>query len=413
MGPRVAGPLAPALGLVCTLLASAGCTAPIHATPDPASSAWESDPDLARLRDVLVHIDQQYVDRPDFSVVVVGAVQALADRLPPERVTVEELATGITIQCRTLGTLEYTRKVRRNVVRADAMPAITDVYRAPCAKSSDPPEVLEHAMIVAALKRLDRHSSFLDRDQVRQLRTDAPGGAGGTTLRVEDAAESSVVVHRLPDDLGYIGVRALTDDTHKALDRALGELGPAARAGLILDLRDNPGGLLTAAVLVAEKFLDESKLVAYTEGRGPRQNMRFAARPRMPYEGFVGRWTYTTAPLAVLVNEATSAGAELIAGALQDWNRAVLFGTRTPGRTSLQTVVPLSDGSAVKLTTARWFTPRGRSLGTQGGLVPDVSLQTSASVSRASAATFAATLPRDVIVQAASSHLRGVAAPKP
>lgn len=476
-----------AFGLVCILLVSAGCASPIHETSDPASGAWRSDSDLARLRDVLVHIDRQYVDPPNFSLVVVAAVQALADHLPADRVSVKELATEITIECRKLGDVEYTLRVPRNAAREDAIRAIMGIYRAPCAKSSHDAGVLEQAMIVAALKRLDDDSSFSDRDQFRRLRSDAPDGTVGMTLTVWDKAlvvhgvtESTpadraglrrgdsilqidglpttlmspseaydrlrggprttvtvtvwrsdwsrprdvlltrelvdvwpVVMHRLPGDLGYIGLRTLTDDTHKALDQALGDLGTGARTGLILDLRDNPGGLLTAAVLVAEKFLEEAKLVTYTEGRGPKQNMRFSARPTRPYDGFVGRWTYTTAPMAVLVNEATSSGAEIIAGALQDWERAVLFGTRTPGRTSIQTVIPLSDGSAVKLTTARWFTPRGRSLGKRGGLVPDVSVDTSASVTSVAVAEFAATLPRDAVVQAAVNHLRGLAAPKP
>ena len=132
--------------------------------------------------------------------------------------------------------------------------------------------------------------------------------------------------------------------------------------GLILDVRNNPGGVLTAAVETAELFLDNGKLVAYTQSRVRNQNLRFSARTRR---------AYTTIPILILVNRGTAAGAEIMAAALQDWGRTKLIGTPTFGRSSIQTIVPLPDGSALRLTTARWFSPKRRSVEGKG-LTPDI-----------------------------------------
>ena len=119
---------------------------------------------------------------------------------------------------------------------------------------------------------------------------------------------------------------------------------------LILDLRNNPGGLLTAAVEVSEKFIDDGKLVVYTEGRVRNQNMRFSAHPKKGYAQM---------PMVVLVNGGSASASEIVAGALQDWGRATIVGTQTFGKGSVQTIIPLSDGSGLRLTTAKYFTPEG------------------------------------------------------
>jgi carboxyl-terminal processing protease len=131
---------------------------------------------------------------------------------------------------------------------------------------------------------------------------------------------------------------------------------------LVLDLRNNPGGLLTAAVEVSEKFIDDGKLVVYTEGRVRNQNMRFSAHPKKGYASM---------PMVVLVNGGSASASEIVAGALQDWGRATIVGTQTFGKGSVQTIIPLSDGSGLRLTTAKYFTPKGRSIHGKG-ITPDV-----------------------------------------
>jgi carboxyl-terminal processing protease len=132
--------------------------------------------------------------------------------------------------------------------------------------------------------------------------------------------------------------------------------------GLVLDLRNDPGGLLTAAVEITEKFIDDGKLVVYTEGRVRNQNMRFTAHAKR---------IWNKMPMVVLVNQGSASASEIVAGALQDWGRATVVGTQTFGKGSVQTIIPLSDGSGLRLTTAKYFTPKGRSIHGKG-ITPDI-----------------------------------------
>src|SRR5712692_1695513 len=131
---------------------------------------------------------------------------------------------------------------------------------------------------------------------------------------------------------------------------------------LVLDLRNNPCCLLTSAVEVTEKFVDDGKLVVYTEGRVRNQNMRFSAHAKK---------AYTSLPMVVPVNQDSASASEIVAGALQDYGRAVVVGTQSFGKGSVQTIIPLSDGSGLRLTTAKYFTPKGRSIHGKG-ITPDI-----------------------------------------
>jgi carboxyl-terminal processing protease len=172
----------------------------------------------------------------------------------------------------------------------------------------------------------------------------------------------SVRSQELPDGVGYIRIRQFQEQTAQDLDAALDKLTRAGMKGLILDLRNNPGGLLTAAVDVSEKFLEDGRLVVYTEGRVKNQNMRFTAHAKKPH---------AKVPMVVLVNQGSASASEIVAGALQDYGRAKVVGTQSFGKGSVQTIIPLSDGAGLRLTTAKYFTPKGRSI--QGkGITPDV-----------------------------------------
>jgi carboxyl-terminal processing protease len=133
--------------------------------------------------------------------------------------------------------------------------------------------------------------------------------------------------------------------------------------GLILDLRDNPGGVLNAAVAISDAFLTSGTIV-YTEGRIRDSQLKFKAAPDDVLEG---------APIVVLVNGGSASASEIVAGALQDHKRAVIMGQQTFGKGSVQTIVPVNERTAVKLTTARYFTPNGRSIQAEG-IVPDILL---------------------------------------
>jgi carboxyl-terminal processing protease len=162
---------------------------------------------------------------------------------------------------------------------------------------------------------------------------------------------------------GYIKISQFIEKTLPDMEAALNnmESQEGNLKGLILDLRNNPGGLLEQAVKVSDLFLD-SGMIVYTEGRVEGQKMKFFAQKKEKLREY---------PMIVLVNGGSASASEIVAGALQDHGRAVVLGTQTFGKGSVQTIIPLEDGSAVRLTTARYFTPNGRSIQAQG-IAPDI-----------------------------------------
>ena len=172
----------------------------------------------------------------------------------------------------------------------------------------------------------------------------------------------SVRSRLLEPGFGYVRISEFQANTGQDLLDALAKLQKdEALKGLVLDLRNNPGGVLQAAVAVSDAFLDEG-LIVYTEGRIARSELEFNATDDVA----IGN-----VPLIVLINGGSASASEIVAGALQDQKRAVIMGTQSFGKGSVQTVVPLSEDRAVKITTARYFTPNGRSIQAQG-ISPDV-----------------------------------------
>lgn len=182
---------------------------------------------------------------------------------------------------------------------------------------------------------------------------------------VREIIHTKVVRQRLINDVGYIRLTSFDEQAATALRQAIRSLqqqdGDRLR-GYVLDLRNNPGGLLDQAVAVANEFLDSGEIVS-TRGRHADDAQSWFARPSRDIIG--------GAPLVLLVNSGSASASEIVAGALQDDHRAVLLGTRSFGKGSVQTVIPLEGDGAIRLTTARYYTPSGRSI--QGvGIVPDV-----------------------------------------
>ena len=179
----------------------------------------------------------------------------------------------------------------------------------------------------------------------------------------EQIQVQSVRNQELEPGIEYIRLRQFQERTAADMEIALEKFTKGGKIqGLVLDLRNNPGGLLTSAVEVTERFLEPGQLVVYTEGRVRNQNMRFQANARKIYSGF---------PIVVLVNQGSASASEIVAGALQDWGRGIVLGTQTFGKGSVQTIIPLSDGSGLRLTTAKYFTPKGRSIHGKG-VTPDI-----------------------------------------
>lgn len=175
----------------------------------------------------------------------------------------------------------------------------------------------------------------------------------------------SVKSQMLEDGYGYLRISQFQVNTGEEVGKALNKLrqenGNRKLLGLVMDLRNNPGGVLQAAVEVADHFL-KSGLIVYTKGRLANSELRFNADPADASEGV---------PLVVLINGGSASASEIVAGALQDHKRAVLMGTDSFGKGSVQTVLPLNNDRALKLTTALYFTPSGRSIQAQG-IIPDI-----------------------------------------
>ena len=178
----------------------------------------------------------------------------------------------------------------------------------------------------------------------------------------------SVKFKTLDNGYGYIRIAQFQektdDDLVKAL-KALREENGGNLRGLLLDLRNDPGGLLDQAVKVSEHFVDEGKLIVYTEGREKESKMKFSSRATTKEPHY---------PIVILINSGSASASEIVAGALQDHKRAVVMGTQSFGKGSVQTIIPLSDDSGLRLTTARYFTPNGRSIQAKG-ITPDITVE--------------------------------------
>jgi carboxyl-terminal processing protease len=160
----------------------------------------------------------------------------------------------------------------------------------------------------------------------------------------------------LQDNIGYVRVTQFQEQTGKDLSKAIKKLNDDKMTSLILDLRNNPGGLLSTAVEVTEQFLEQGKTIVSIKGREGKQE-EYSSSNRSSLQGI---------PMIVLINEGSASASEIVAGALQDWSKAIILGTQTFGKGSVQTIVPLSDGSGLRLTTARYYTPKGRSIQNTG-----------------------------------------------
>jgi carboxyl-terminal processing protease len=177
-------------------------------------------------------------------------------------------------------------------------------------------------------------------------------------IKIRDIREARII----EDGIGYLRLVEFRENSSQDLNIAIDNLKKEGITALILDLRNNPGGLLDVAIKVAEKFVPKGKLIVSTRGRKSSQNMEFVSHSSNPILDL---------PMVVLINEGSASGSEIVAGCLQDYQRAIVVGVKSFGKGSVQTVVPMSDGSAIRLTTSKYFTPRGNQIHGKG-VIPDI-----------------------------------------
>jgi carboxyl-terminal processing protease len=262
---------------------------------------------------------------------------------------------------------------------------------------------------------IDSKSTYrLTLEEVQQALAGPPGTKVRLTVDREQGAPSFTLTRRmiahhpvrraelLPGGPGYVKLAIVGPDAAREVRKAVDSLRPSS---LVLDLRENPGGTLEAGVAVSELFLDPPQTIASTKGRSPADNRTVTDEAKQPWP---------TLPVVVLVDTGTASAAEVIAGALQDNNRAVIVGSPTYGKGNAQTLIPLEGGYALKLTTARWFTPKGRVIerdSTKGGIEPDVVVRQERGERREGSTSRLHPLSSDLAVQRAAELLRGARSP--
>lgn len=177
-------------------------------------------------------------------------------------------------------------------------------------------------------------------------------------IKIKDIRRALII----EDGVGYIKLTEFRETTAKDLDRALKKLKGEGMRALILDLRNNPGGLLVTAVEVASRFLENGKIIVSTKSRSGES---------LVYKSLKSPEKYLDIPMVVLINKGSASGSEIVAAALRENGRCVLLGEKSFGKASVQSVIPLADGSALRLTTAKYYTPKGKSIH-EKGVEPDI-----------------------------------------
>ena len=339
------------------------CTGVVMANRHPFQS--ERYEDLKIFTEVLSYVEANYVEEVEPERVVHGAIRGMLRSLDPHSSFMPPEMFG-EMQVETegrFGGLGIEITIRDDVLTVVAPIEETPAYRA---------GIQAGDQIVLVEGESTKDMTLIE--AVKQLR-----GPEGTEVTIgvfrpgfTEPKEFTIVRAiikiksvrwtRLPEEVGYIKVRSFQKTTVKEVKEAIRELESQGMSALVLDLRNNPGGLLDQAISVSEVFLEDGKLIVYTKGRLPNQAMKGFSK---------GGGIWSSQPLAILINAGSASASEIVAGALKDWDRATLIGTQSFGKGSVQTIIPLSDGSGLRLTTAKYYTPNNAEIHGKG-ITPDI-----------------------------------------
>ncbi|TCO82762.1 carboxyl-terminal processing protease [Plasticicumulans lactativorans] len=350
-----------ALGIALALGLGAG-----HALADDPPPALPLD-ELRTFAEVLERVKRDYVEPVDDRQLLEAAVKGMLNGLDPhsaflDKEAYREMQVGTTGEfgglgieigqedgfVRVIAPIDDTPAARAGILAGDLIIRINDTPT-------------KGMSLTEAVKLMRGPAGSPIKLNIVRSGQDKPIEI---TLERDIIQVKSVKSRMLEPGFGYVRITQFQTRTapnlREALDKLRQEAGGTLK-GLVLDLRNNPGGVLSGAVEVSDAFLDGG-LVVYTEGRDPDSRQNFNANPGDLLGG---------APLVVMVNGGSASASEIVAGALQDHRRALIVGERTFGKGSVQTIMPLVDGTALKITTARYFTPRGRSIQAEG-ITPDI-----------------------------------------
>ena len=318
---------------------------------------------------VFSQIKQMYVDEIDDETLFNNAIRGLIEGLDPHSSYLEPVAQSKVSESTMgkFGGLGIVIGTKGDYIEVVSPIDDTPAYRAGL-KAGD-----------IILQIGDQNVSQINLEEGVKLMRGAPGTTIKLTIGRPDIAPFVVEITRevitvtsakgllLEEGIGYLRVAQFQRPTAEVVEKIIGDLVEKNEAdldSLIIDLRNNPGGLLDSSIDISNLFIDEPGIVVYTEGRTPSSNMSFPTKPGDILNG---------APIVVLMNVGSASASEIVAGALQDHKRAIIMGEESFGKGSVQSMMGLQDGYGLKLTTARYFTPSGRSIQAKG-ISPDIEL---------------------------------------
>jgi carboxyl-terminal processing protease len=336
--------------------------------PKVGAAPKDSYEGIETFTNILAIIQKNYVDEVPTKQLIEGAVNGMLTSLDPHSAYLTpELYKELQVETKgSFGGLGIEITNKSGMLTVVAPIEDTPAYRAGI-KSGDvilkiDGEFTKDMTLVEAVKRMRGKP---DTKVKLTIKRDNPQQLFDTSLTREIIKIQSVKSKALEKGYGYLRVTQFQERSDDDLEHAIKSLDKefGGLQGVVLDLRNNPGGLLTQAVKISDMFLDGG-LIVYTDGRLENQKQKyFAHKPG----------TYSDFPMVVLVNGGSASASEIVAGALQDHKRALVLGTTTFGKGSVQTILPLDESSALRLTTARYFTPNGRSIQATG-IVPDITM---------------------------------------
>ncbi len=326
--------------------------------------ASESYEELKIFAEVLTQVKQHYVETLQTQDLVHGAVRGLLKTLDPHSsYMTPEMYREIQVETKgAFGGLGVQIGIKDHRITVIAPIEGTPAHEAGI-KAGDVISTVDGApmadlTLMEAVQRMRGPKGT--RVTITVAREGAPEPLTFTVIR--DIIKIHSVRSRVIDDrIGYVRISQFQEATPNDLGRELATLREKGIRGLIVDLRNNPGGLLSAAVGVSDQFLDDDILVVSIKGR---DGLEDEYRTRLATES-------SDYPLIILVNHGSASASEIVAAAMQDWEKAVIVGTTTFGKGSVQTILPLSDGSGLRLTTAKYYTPSGKSIH-DIGVQPDI-----------------------------------------
>ena len=342
------------------------CVAPLAASSEESSS--ETYRQLNLFGDVFERVRSSYVEEVGDKELIESAINGMLSSLDPHSSYLDpESFADMQVQTKgEFGGLGIEVTMENGVVKV-----VSPIDDTPAAKAGiQPGDYITHidgeSVIGLNLSdAVDKMRGPIDSD-VKLTIVRGTADPFDVTLKRAVIKIQSVRSH-LEGNVGYVRITSFSEQTDLGLRNAIEDLKKQAGAklvGLVLDLRNNPGGLLDQAIAVSDDFIEQGEIVS-TRGRDPKAGQRFNAEPGDLTNGL---------PMVVIINSGSASASEIVAGALQDHHRAVLLGTTSFGKGSVQTIIPLPGHGAIRLTTARYYTPSGRSI--QGsGIVPDIEVK--------------------------------------